>query len=220
MKPILIQGDVDCAGFRRWVYPYLSEELAAPDQERMDQHRGDCDRCRRYAEVERSFGLALGRRLGEVEVPAGLEERIREGLSREAPTVGGGWSRWLRSPAVAAQAAAVLLVALLVGTVVGPELGPPAVAMRVTRAVTVVDVDCDRAHRVPEYQRACRDARHVNALKVGEGVYWNVNLDGPRARELVLDPAQRGRQLVVEADYYPDLGTVRLIRVREDGQTL
>jgi hypothetical protein len=99
-----------------------------------------------------------------------------------------------------------------------PALGRAGLArarvLHVTRTVTVVDHDCDAAGKTIAEQRACRDARHLNVLKVGDHTYWNIVLDRPIARDIVFEWQMRGRPMVVEANLYPDLETVRLIRVR------
>ena len=214
MTQLYFSGTVDCRLFRDWAYHLQAGEVAEPHQTKLQAHVDSCESCSSYLEVERSFLRGLRKRLKKEEAPAGLEARIREALEREAPAV--RWSEWVwpRSAVASALAAAVLLVALIFipRTLVSQE--HPG-AMRVNRAVTIVDGDCDKAGATIAQQMACRDARHVNVLKVADGMYWNVNLDRPAARDIVLDPRQRGRRVVVEADYYPVLRTVHLIRVRE-----
>jgi hypothetical protein len=203
---------VDCGVFREFVYHLQADELAGSDREKLLDHVDDCPACRRYLEVEDSFLLGLRTRLVAEKAPTGLEARIRGALDLEAPRVGRP-AAWLRSPAVSALAAAVLLAVLLV-----PALGRAGLArarvLHVTRTVTVVDHDCDAAGKTIAEQRACRDARHLNVLKVGDHTYWNIVLDRPIARDIVFEWQMRGRPMVVEANLYPDLETVRLIRVR------
>ena len=191
MRLTRIKETVDCGVFRDLAYHYQAQELAESDL----------------------------RKLTTEEAPAGLEDRIRSALETEAPGVGRGALGWLRTHAFAAQAAAVLLVGFLFFVPIG-EVPPPgpegaSVIHLVNKPLTIVDHDCDRAGRTPEQQRACRHNNHLNVLKAGEGQYFHINTDAPLGREIVLDPAQRGRFVVVNADYYPDLRTVKLISVRD-----
>lgn len=217
MRAVSIDPPVNCAVFRDFVFHFQADELGEPDRRRLQDHLDDCEACGRYLEVEQSFLVALKSRLARTAAPAALEDRIRSALSAEEPAPPRGLHGWVRGPFVPALAATLLLVALLI-----PSLGRSGVARAgapdhypVVRAVTVVDEDCERAGRSLEEQKGCRDARHLNVLKVADGMYWHVNLDRPLAKELVLDPHQRGRRLVVQADYFPSLETVRLVQVRE-----
>ena len=57
-------------------------------------------------------------------------------------------------------------------------------------------------------------------LMLADGSYWNVNLDHPSARDIVMEPSLRGSRITVEADFYPELQTVQLIRVHEASSRL
>jgi hypothetical protein len=194
-----------------------AEEIAEHDRRRLLSHADACRDCSRRLEVEDGFLRALKGRLGRVEVPPGLEGAIRDALARETPVRRSGSGSSLRTRGASALAAAVLLGGLLVPAILeGPgranAIGSDA--LRIVKATTIVDRDCDAAGRSTAEQRTCRNARHVNVLKVGGAVYWNVNLDHPLAKDIVLDPDQRGRRVMVVADFYPDLRTVHLISVR------
>jgi hypothetical protein len=219
---ILITTPVDCAVFRDLAYHYQAGELAADDLRVLDEHADACETCARYLEVETSFLRGLKSRLGREEAPAGLETRIRAALENEAPTVRRSPWAWLASPAFAAQAAAVILLGVLAWVAIDPGSlqggsvrGSSAVQHLVGKVVTIVDHDCDRMGATPEQQKACRDERHLNVLKSADGQYYHVNLDRPIARQIVLDRAQRGRTVVISADFYPDIQTLRLTRVQD-----
>jgi hypothetical protein len=186
----------------------------------MQEHLDDCESCARYLEVEDSFLQTLKGRLVEEEVPEGLEGRIREALEGEAPSTAQTPRGWLWSPVTATLAAAMILLAILVPTLregsgVDSGAGTGEVVPIRGRVVTIVDEDCDRAGAAIEYQRGCENDRHLNALKVADGVYWHVSIDSPQAKEIVFDPGQRGRRVVVEATYYPEINTVKLIDVQD-----
>jgi len=214
LKPTRVADPVDCRTFRDWVYHLQADEIAEDDRRRLLLHADACRNCAGRLEVEEGLLRALKHRLERAEVPPGLEGSIRDALAREAPA---GRRSGLRAPGASALAAAVLLGGLLVPAILEGPGRANAVgsdALRVVKATTIVDYDCDTAGRTPAEQRKCRNARHLNALKVGDAVYWNVNLDHPAARDIVLNPDHRGRRVVVVADFYPDLRTVHLISVR------
>ncbi len=217
MRVVRITKPVDCPVFREWVYHLQADELAEPDRETLLEHVERCGSCERLLEVEDALLRALKRRLPRDEAPAGLEVRIRESLAAEAPATPHGGGSWLRTRGASALAATLLLAALVVPSILdratpGEWVGSK---VRVVRPATIVDHDCDAAGRTLSEQRECRNARHINVLKISDDTYWNVNLDHPSARDIVLEPSQRGRRIVVEADFYPELHAVRLIRVRD-----
>ena len=217
MIPPRITEPVDCGTFLAWVYHLQAEEITEGDRRRLLSHAEVCRDCARRLEVEEGFLRALRGRLGRAEVPPGLEGAIREALAREAPVRPSGRGSSLRTRGASALAAAVLLGGLLVPAILegpGRANAVGSEALRVVKATTIVDRDCDASGRSTAEQRKCRNARHVNALKVGDAVYWNVNLDHPLAKDIVLDADQRGRRVMVVADFYPDLRTVHLISVR------
>jgi hypothetical protein len=225
VRPLYVKKPVDCRDFRSWVCHLQADELADADRETLLEHSAACGACARYLETEDSFLRALKGRLVTEVAPDGLETRVREALEREAPAVGRWGGAWLRTPAVSVLAASALLAVLLVPTLVGTpsgdagSVGEPKV-LHVVKTVTVVDRDCDRVGATFAQQLACRNARHLNVLKLGDGSYWNVNLDHPSARDIVMDPNLRGRRITVEADFYPDLQAVQLIRVSEASSRL
>ena len=214
MRRLYISDSVDCRLFRGWVYHFQAGELAEPDQAKLQAHVDACRECSRYLELEISFLRGLKKRWKGEEAPLGLEARVLKALEREAPSVRRGGGPWYQRSAVSALAAGLLLVALIASPFSGRAITNAGV-MRVSRAVTIVDGDCDAAGVTLRNQLACRDTRHLNVLKVADGMYWNVNPDRPAARDILLDPHQRGRRVVIEADYYPALRTVQLIRVQE-----
>ena len=209
---------VDCNTFRDSVFHFQADEISEKKRQRLQAHLDDCEDCARYLELEDSFLEGLKARLARVPAPSGLKSRIRAALEREAPAPRSRRWAWLHAPGTAA-AAASLVLALLLGTAV---LKGPAVEfsemdrVHVVRSATVVDLQCDRGGRTLEQQRRCRHARHVNALKIADGTYWNFSLGQEKAREIALDPEWRGRRVEVEGDFYPDLSTIYLSRIRED----
>ena len=225
MRPLYLDKPVDCRDFRKWVYHLQADELAEADREKLIDHSAQCEACARYLEAEDSFLRGLKGRLVAEAAPEGLETRVREALELEAPSAGRRGGSWIQTPAVSALAAAVLLAALLVPTLVGMpagdagSVGDPKI-LHVVKTVTVVDHDCDMTGASFAQQLACRNARHLNVLKLGDGSYWNVNLDHPSARDIVMEPSLRGSRITVEADFYPELQTVQLIRVREASSRL
>jgi hypothetical protein len=210
-----IPEPADCRTFREFVFHFQADELSQADRSRLQAHVDGCDCCARYLEVEDGFLRGLRARLAAPPPPPGLEARLRGSLSSLAGSRGGGARP--AGPFWASLAAALLLAALLVvgfspGT--GDDLSP-AVPVPVIQEAVVVDLVCDEAGASFERQRRCRHPKHVNALKLPDGTYWAVLLEGEVCRKLVLDPQERGRRLVVEGFYYPAIRTVELVAVRD-----
>jgi mycothiol system anti-sigma-R factor len=219
LRAVRIKEPASCSVFREWVYHLQADELAEADRETLLAHADACETCARTLEVEESLLRAVKARLVREEVPPGLRDRIRDSLRAESASSSTGWISWLTTPGASAVAATALLAALLVPLTIdssGDAAGElSASKLRVVRPATIVDHDCGAAGRTFAEQLDCRNARHLNVLRVADGTYWNVNLDHPAARDIVLQPSQRGRRIVVEADFYPELHAVRLIRVRD-----
>jgi anti-sigma factor (TIGR02949 family) len=207
---------IDCETFRGLTYHFQADEVSESDRERYLEHMGACGACARYLETEESFARFLRKRIRREPAPPQLRARIRAELERSAPAGGVGLLSRLWSPSVVA-AAATLVLALLIGPTL-PKTGFAGVAagevVRVMRAATIVDLQCDRAGKSLEFQLRCRHERHFNALRVADGQYWNLNLSQLQARDIVLDPGRRGERVVVEGDYYPRLQTLRVKAIR------
>lgn len=75
---------MDCVT-ARLLMPFANRpgELPAEDAERLRQHLDACPGCRQLMERERSFDAAISRAMVQVEVPAGLRERIGVGLAQQ-----------------------------------------------------------------------------------------------------------------------------------------
>jgi hypothetical protein len=220
LRAVRITEPASCSVFREWVYHLQADELAEADRETLLGHAEVCATCEWTLEVENSMLRGLKARLGREKAPPGLGDRIRDSLRAEAASFPArGRLSWLTTPGASALAATALLAALLVPQLIDMGSGTPEALvgskLRVVRPVTIVDHECDAAGRSLAEQRDCRNARHLNVLKVADGTYWNVNLDHPSAHDIVLQPSQRGRRIVVEADFYPELHTVRLIGIRD-----
>jgi mycothiol system anti-sigma-R factor len=206
----------ECRTFRDSIYHYLDNELHESERSRLQQHLDGCPGCGRYLEFEDRFSGSLRARLPRLGAPEGLLDRVTSALDRE------GASRRRRSRvrtyvgAAGFMAAAGVLVALgLPGRWFGSSAGSPPV--HVVREVTVVDEECDRAGISAERQRGCKKADHLNALKLKDGSYWNLSLDGPEARHIAAEPLDRGRRLVVEGDLYTPIRTLHVTHVRDPG---
>ena len=226
MKSWKLPESLDCATFRRWIDAFLDDEVGAEPRRRLQAHLDACDACARRLELEREFVAALRGRLERVPAPPGLETRIRASLEREAGAPSGSRTGWLRAPWFAAVAASLLLAVLIVPDLRTSGLGslrperpgdgePGQHARYVEDDVMVVDPDCDRWGRSIAAQRKCRLHRHLNALKLADGTYWNISLDRPDYRDLLTDPAMRGLRLHVAGDYYPRLRTLQVHSARE-----
>ena len=70
----------------------------------------------------------------------------------------------------------------------------------------------DRAGRSLGQQRACTHPRHLNALKLDDGRYWQISLDHEVGRELTTDRAIRGSRMRVEGWFYERIRTLQVDR--------
>lgn len=206
-----------CHRLAERLVPLLDDALEEGELAAVAEHLERCPRCARRVEVERAFDRALRARLRRSQPPAELFSRVRAALAREAPTVRESPWRWARATGFAAAAASLVLVLLvlpLVGSGPGRRLGSAGPVWLVREAV-VVDTVCDGAGLSLEQQRACRDEAHLNGLRCPDGRTWAVVLTDGRLRALVLDPELRGRRLVVEGEFHPASGSVRVERWSE-----
>lgn len=200
----------NCNEFRNRIFDFQADELPEPVRIAFCGHMEDCPGCARRLEIEQGLLGSLKSHMRREAAPAGLEERVREALRREAPGPGrsGVWARtrpWL------VPLAASLLLAWVLVPLIGGRPGSAAVAMvAVDEQVTVVDLDCDRMGKTLEQQIRCPDPNHLNALKVSDGDYWNLSMDHDTARRIVVDEAMRGHLLRVRGDLYSAIGTLRL----------
>jgi len=196
-REVSLKKSFDCSGFRNRIFDFQADELPEDDREAFCGHVEACPPCARRLEVEEGFLRSLKSRMRREPAPPGLEGRLREALRREAPAPAGrGW--WARTGPWAVPLAASILLALLLVPVLGENPDPAAAGMvAVDEQVTVVDFDCDTIGRSIEQQIDCGDPNHLNALKISDGGYWNLGLDGKPARRLVVDEAMRGHLLRV-----------------------
>lgn len=207
-------GSGECRSFRDSVYSFLDNEMEESQRNRLQAHLDDCPGCGRYLEFEERFSSALRSRLPRLGAPEGLLERVNSELDRQAVSVRRRSRLRTYVGAAGFTAAAVSLLAL--GLPRGWLPGrAPAQPQHVVREVTVVDEECDRAGLALEEQRECRKADHLNALKLADGSYWDLALDGPDARRIAAEPQERGRRIVVEGDLYAPLGPLHVSAVRD-----
>jgi len=203
---------MNCSAFKRDLYHYQADELPAVERAVYDEHLNGCAPCAALLEVEQALLRGLRARLSPVAPPPGLETRVRERL-RQAGRSSRSGPDWVRKPWFAAAAAAVLLALLVIPTL-NLESSPPAY---VSRVVTVVDFDCDNAGRPFDQQRLCTHPKHLNALKLDDGGYWQISLDSKVGRELITERAIRGTRMRVEGRFYERIRTLQLDRADEVG---
>lgn len=208
---------MNCNVFRQSIYHFQADELPDAERRALQDHLDDCPRCARLLEVEESFLRGIKARLVRTPAPPGLETRIRAALEHErAP--GRGAAAWFRAPWFAAAAASLLLALLLVprsDAPVDPAHSTPV--LQVEEEVIVVDLDCDRAGLGYAGQRACLNERHLNALKLQDGTYWNISLDKETSRDLLVERSMRGHRMLVRGDLYPAIRTLKLSRAQDLG---
>jgi anti-sigma factor (TIGR02949 family) len=206
-----VSDPITCGTFRRQLYHFQADELSEAERQLLSDHADACADCARRLEVEDVFLRALKTRLPREAAPAELVDRVGAALRAEASPQAP--ASWFRAPWLAAAAASILLTLLLLPGLLGVggsgwrSLAGP---VHVQRQVTVVDFDCDRAGRTMDQQRDCTHPHHLNALKVGPDRYWNVSLDHPVARALVVEQEMRGHLLQVEGELYAGIETLRL----------
>lgn len=207
-----MKKSVSCREFRAQSTHFQADELPAETYEALREHLDGCPECSARLAVDDALLRGLKRRLERVPAPPGLETRVRAALAAQAPSSRG--LPWFRRSWVAAAAAAVLLAVLLFpGPGSGRLYGDPEEIIKVRgQRVMVVDRDCDSSGRSIRQQKNCRHPKHLNALKVESGRYWNLSLDQESGREILLDPRLRGKRLVVDGDLFTGIRTLRMSR--------
>lgn len=200
---------------------YHRGELPEEERRALEAELAASPQLRERLELERRLDAGLRERLARQRTPAppGLETRIRESL-RGGAAAGVGRRPalpWWRRPAFAAAAAVALLAAFVwvsrdewTGGRRGG--GAPAVRAVLEQSVLVVDQVCDEAGLPLEHQRSCPDPRHLNALKLADGRYWQIALHDERARRLVVDREMRGHRLLVAGELH---GTIETLEIRD-----
>lgn len=208
---------MNCNVFRQSIYHFQADELPDSERRALQDHLDACPKCAARLEVEESFLRGIKARLVRTPAPPGLETRIRAALQQQSVSVRGS-SAWFRAPWFAAAAASLLLALLLVPWTDSPfDAGQSTPVLQVEEEVTVVDQECDRAGLSYPQQRGCRNDRHLNALKLRDGTYWNIGLDKETSRDLLLDAHMRGHRMLVRGDLYPAIRTLKLSGVWDLG---
>jgi len=205
-----VRLSVNCSTFRESLFHYQADELPAQERSALQDHLDACAECARRLEIEGAFLGVLKTRLQRVPTPPGLETRVRAALAHERAH-GKASTPWFRTPWLAAAAASLLLALLLLPPFGKGTTGPGAV-VRVEHDVMVVDRECDHAGRSLNEQRKCLLRHHLNALKLSDGRYLNIDLDQESHRAMLVDPAARGRRLHVVGNYYPGIRTLHVER--------
>lgn len=206
----VLDKDMNCNAFKRALYHFQADELSAAERAVFHEHLNVCAPCAALLEVEDGLLRGLKARLTPAPLPPGLETRVREQIRQAGPS-----SRprldWIRRPWFVALAASMLLAVLVIPSR-NIEMSSP---VRVTRVVTVVDFDCDNAGRSFEQQRQCARPKHLNALKLDEGGYWQVSLDHEIGRKLITGRGLRGTRMRVEGLLYEGIRTLQVDRAEE-----
>jgi hypothetical protein len=107
------QNAVFCARARDLMIGALEgDAVAEPEHAFLDTHLAECANCRSYRQTMQHLAISL-KDVQEIPVPAGLSNRILEGITTEAPNsrVVSGRFGWKKSAPIAA---AVLVVALAI----------------------------------------------------------------------------------------------------------
>jgi anti-sigma factor (TIGR02949 family) len=219
MSPPVFPYEFGCAEAAERIVPFLGGALPEEEAAALARHLDGCPGCSRRVDWERSFDRAVGERLRRTNPPAGLADRVRAALEREAPTVREAPWRWAFSSGTAAAAASVLLALLVLPFVGGGPAGGPAEAgpVRLVREAVVVDNVCDREGLSYAEQRACWNEDHLNGLRCKDGRTWAIVLTDGGFRSLVFDRELRGRRLLVEGEFHSASGSVRIVRWKEVG---
>jgi len=203
---------MNCTAFKRDLYHFQADELPADECAAYHEHLNACAPCAALLELESGLLRGLRARLAPAPLPPGLETRVREQLRQAGRSRRPGFD-WLRRPWFAALTASVLL-ALLVIPSFSLEAPSPT---RVNRVVTVVDFDCDNAGLAVAQQRLCTHPKHLNALRLDDGGYWQISLDHAAGRELITDRTIRGARMRVEGWFFERIRTLQVERAEEVG---
>jgi len=197
---------MNCSHFKRSLYHFQADELPHEARESCEEHLTACPPCARLHEVEAGLLRGLKAKMVRCEAPPGLETRIRATL-QDAGAGRSGSAAWLRSPWFAAVAASLLLAVMVFPS---SDLYRTSSAVRVSEVVTLVDRACDLAGRTHQEQRSCSHPKHLNALRLANGRYWDLSLDHDESRQLVTDRETRGTRMRVEGLLYERIHTLQL----------
>lgn len=193
----------DCRRLERDLFHFQAGELPEVEMRSIARHLDECPGCARREQIERDLLKVVKSRFSSVPAPPGLRDRIVANLpsDRGGMRIGGWWrAQWL-VPVLASLTLVVLLV---------PGLPRLAGVLEVERDVVVVDIDCEMAGKTLAQQRGCLHPHHLNALRVSEGVYWNVALGDPVGRLIASDRELRGARLRVRGDLYTRIRTLHV----------
>ena len=203
---------MNCSAFKRDLYHFQADELPAAERTAYHEHMDACAPCAALLEVEQGLLRGLKTRLKPAAAPPGLETRVREQM-RQAGRSNRPGLDWVRKPWFAAAAASILLALLVIPNF---DLGSSPTA-HLSQLVTVVDFDCDNAGRPFDQQRLCTHPKHLNALKLEDGGYWQISLDSEVGRDLITDRAIRGTRMHVEGWFFERIRTLQVDRADEVG---
>lgn len=223
-----------CRDVRQQIGAYIDEELSTEELSSVERHIATCSPCRERAEVERGFTESLrARRLGE-QAPPGLMRRVRRGLEQEAgrESDSGGFAawpgRWRLALAGAGYALAVVFALMWLDSN-APALRPAGGAVRpgagesggrawvpasVQLRGRVVCAICDEAGVPVEQHILCDTYGHFNGLRDDGGRLWLLVWNEGRNPDLQ-NHEMRGRQVVVQAEAFEDVGYLIARNVRE-----
>ena len=203
-----VEKSLNCRIIQDRLYHFQADELPETERREFSAHLDGCPECARRLEIEDGLLRSIKARLGREKAPSALRARVRAALEREAPEPT-RWS-WVPAGAGLVPLAASIFLAVLLVPLLAQGNGAERGVVPVEQEVLVVDFDCDRAGHSVERQIACADPHHLNALKYGDGGYWNIGLDLQAARRLTVDRAMRGHRVHVQGSLYPHIGTVSL----------
>jgi len=203
-----VEKSLTCRVFKDRLYDFQADELSEAERGEFSAHLDGCPECAHRLEIEDGLLRSIKVRLVRERAPSALLSRVRAALEREAPEP--MRRSWLKAGAGLIPLAASIFLAVLLVPLLGQQAGAGSGVVPVEREVLVVDFDCDRAGRPVEQQIVCADPHHLNALKHGDGGYWNIGLDHRAARRLTVDRAMRGHRVRVQGSLYPHIQTVSL----------
>ncbi|HKY31940.1 MAG TPA: zf-HC2 domain-containing protein [Candidatus Polarisedimenticolia bacterium] len=211
-----------CRETRELLAAFHDDELPCELSRAVQTHIDRCGGCRGFSEMERSFTAVMRSRLGTLEAPQGMYDRIAPLLGGpEGPGGPAGWSWLRRSTLGLAAVAASLLVAAPALRVYAPATyGSVArwVAGEGRLSGVLVCVECDQEGVSLDAQRRCHAPGHQTGVRCPGKVRWHL-VANETTLPVMRDRDRRGEHVVLEGRLLSDIRYVDARAIRPGGGT-
>lgn len=206
-----------CLEIQERLAAFLDDELPADASHDIQEHLESCKPCAELTRVEQAFTKAMRARIGRLQAPGSIMDRVREQLEEEsgAPESATekpeqpGWFklRYRRAGYGLAVAAAVtLLIVPFADRFVPTFLHEPASSSVSLERIAgvLVCLECDRSGLPLDRQRNCTEQAHQTGLRCPDTGLWHL-VANEASLTLLSNPGMRGRQVILGARRLHDI---------------